>query len=79
LQIYHSVLIERGLTDYSLEQCGDDYRMALLLPASRLATGVGLHPGMSPTPGGFWNVVFPRYTRALADLGVGELLHQRYA
>jgi hypothetical protein len=78
LQIYHSVLTERGVTDYSLEQCRDDYRMALVLPASRLATGVGLHPGVTPTPGGFWNVVFPRYARALADLRVGELLHQRY-
>ena len=66
------------MTDYSLEQCRDDYRMALVLPASRLATGVGLHPGVTPTPGGFWNVVFPRYARALADLRVGELLHQRY-
>jgi Ecdysteroid kinase-like family len=78
LQIYHSVLIERGVTDYSLEQCGDDYRMALVLPASRLATGVALHPGVTATPDGYWNVVFPRYARALADLSVGELLQERY-
>jgi hypothetical protein len=78
LQIYHSVLAERDVTDYSLEQCWDDYRMALLLPASRLATGIGMHPGVTPTPSGYWNIVFPRYARALADLGVGELLHQRY-
>ena len=30
LEIYHSVLTERGVTDYPLEQCRDDYRMALL-------------------------------------------------
>jgi Ecdysteroid kinase-like family len=78
LQVYHSLLIERGVADYSLERCRDDYRMALVMSASRLATGVGLLPGVTPTPGGFWNVVFPRYARALADLGVGELLHQRY-
>jgi hypothetical protein len=78
LQIYYSLLTERGVTDYSLEQCRDDYRMALVMSASRLATGVGLLPGVTPTPGGFWNVVFPRYARALADLSVGELLHQRY-
>jgi hypothetical protein len=77
LQIYHSLLTERGVTDYSLEQCRDDYRMALVMTASRLATGVGLLPGVTPTPGGFWNVVFPRYARALADLSVGELLHRR--
>jgi hypothetical protein len=33
---------------------------------------------VTPARGGFWNVVFPRYARALADLSVGELLHQRY-
>jgi hypothetical protein len=78
LEIYHSVLTERGVTGYSLERCRDDYRMALLLPASRLATAVGLHPGLTATPDGFWNVVFPRYARALTDLGVSELLQQHY-
>ena len=78
LEIYHSVLTEHGVTDYSLEQCGDDYRMALVMPASRLATGVGLHPGVARTPGGYWNIVFPRYARALADLGVAELLSEHY-
>jgi hypothetical protein len=78
LEIYHSVLTERGVADYPLEQCRDDYRMALLLPASRLATAVGLHPGLTATPDGFWNVAFPRYARALTDLGVSELLQQHY-
>jgi Phosphotransferase enzyme family len=73
LGIYHSVLTERGVADHSLEQCRDDYGMALLLPASRLASAVGLHPGLTATPDGFWNVVFPRYARALTDLGVSEL------
>jgi aminoglycoside phosphotransferase (APT) family kinase protein len=44
LGIYHSVLTERGVTDYPLEPCRDDYAVALLLPASRMATAVGLHP-----------------------------------
>jgi aminoglycoside phosphotransferase (APT) family kinase protein len=78
LEIYHSVLTERGVTGYPLERCRDDYRMALLLPASSLATAVGLHPGLTATPDGFWNVVFPRYARALTDLGVSELLQQHY-
>jgi hypothetical protein len=78
LEIYHSVLTECGVTGYSLERCRDDYRMALLIPASRLATAVGLHPGLTATPDGFWNVVFPRYARALTDLGVREHLQQHY-
>jgi Protein of unknown function (DUF1679) len=78
LDMYHSVLSERGVVGYSLEQCWDDYRMALVLSASRLATGVGFHPGLTATPDGFWNAVFPRHSRALADLRVAELLQQRY-
>jgi hypothetical protein len=41
LEIYHSVLTERGVADYPLGAVQDDYGMALLLPASRLATPVG--------------------------------------
>jgi Ecdysteroid kinase-like family len=78
LEIYHSVLIKRGVAGYSLEQCRDDYRVSLVLAASRLATAVGHHPGLTATLDGYWNIVFPRYARALADLGVAELLQQRY-
>jgi len=78
LASYHSVLTENGVVGYSLEQCWDDYRIALLLPASRLATAVGLHPGLTATPGAFWNTAFPRYATAIADLGVRELLDQRH-
>jgi hypothetical protein len=78
LEMYQSVLSERGAASYSFQQCRDDYRLALVLTASRLATAVGYHPGLTATPNGFWNVAFPRYARALADLGVAELLQQRY-
>ena len=78
LDMYQSELIECGVAGYSMKQCWDDYCMALVLAASRLATAVGFHPGLTATPDGFWNVVFPRYAQALADLGVAELLQQRY-
>ena len=78
LEMYYSVLIQHGITGYSFEQCWDDYRMALVLPTSHLAIAVGDHPGLTATPDGDWNVVFPRYAHALADLGVAELLQQRY-
>jgi ecdysteroid kinase len=78
LEAYYSVLIQHGITGYSFEQCWDDYRMALVLPTSHLAIAVGYHPGLTATPDGDWNVVFPRYAQALADLGVAELLHHRY-
>ena len=45
--------------------------IALLLPAARLAAAVGVLDG---PPGGPWDVVFPRYATAVADLGVADLL-----
>jgi hypothetical protein len=48
------------------------------MTVGRLATAVGFHPGLTATPDGDWNIVFPRYAQALADLGAGELLQQRY-
>jgi Phosphotransferase enzyme family len=78
LEMYCSVLTQHGITGYSFEQCWDDYRMALVLPTSHLAIAVGDHPGLTATPDGDWNILFPRYAKALADLGVAELLRQRY-
>jgi hypothetical protein len=72
-----SRLTERGVTDHSLEQGRDDYRRALVLTASRLATAVATIRALIATPDGFWNVVFPRYARALADLDLAELVQQR--
>jgi len=48
------------------------------MTAGSLASAVGYHPGLTATLDGDWNVVFPRYAQALADLGVAELLQQRY-
>jgi hypothetical protein len=78
LQMYRSVLTQRGVTGYSLEQCWDDYRMALVMTTARLATAVGFLPGLTAASDGFWNVAFPRYAQALADLHVAELLSEHY-
>jgi Uncharacterized oxidoreductase dhs-27/Ecdysteroid kinase-like family len=78
LEMYYSVLIQHGITGYSFEQCWDDYRMALVLPTSYLAIAVGHPQSPTATLDGDWNVGFPRYAQALADLGVAELLQQRY-
>ena len=49
--MYHSVLIQHGITGYSFEQCWDDYRTALVMPASRprhcrrLPSGPDRHAG----------------------------------
>jgi len=76
LRSYHRLLVERGVADYSFEQCWDDYRLAILLAAARIVSSVGFQPG---SVGGFWDIVFPRYCQALADLHVGDLLNARQA
>ena len=68
LEIYHSMLTARGITGYSVEQGRDDHRMALVMTASRLASAVGFHPGLTATPDGFWNVVSSP-AKALARAG----------
>ncbi|SDT34001.1 Phosphotransferase enzyme family protein [Friedmanniella luteola] len=71
LRGYHRRLVALGTTGYPFERLWDDYRLALLLPAARLAGAVGVQVGPR---GGFWDVVFPRYAQAIADLEVGALL-----
>jgi hypothetical protein len=74
LRMYHALLVKRGVREYTFDQCWDDYRMAMLLPAARIAVAVGMSPAPPDGHGGFWNVVFPRYCQAIQDLKVHELL-----
>jgi hypothetical protein len=73
---YHRLLVRQGVPDYSFEQCWDDYRLTMLMAVARVSTSVGALPGPR---GGFWDVVFPRYAQALADLEVADLLESRHA
>ena len=74
LRSYHSLLVDGGVRDYSLEQCWDDYRLALLLPASRIMTVVGIGATTEAQARGFCDVILPRYCQAASDLQVGDLL-----
>ena len=74
LRRYHSLLLENGVHGYAFEQCWDDYRLAMLLPAARIAVAVGVSQTPPDGHGGFWDVVFPRYCQAIEDLEVAELL-----
>ena len=78
LRRYHSLLLENGVHGYAFEQCWDDYRLAMLLPAARIAVAVGVSQTPSDGHGGFWDVVFPRYCQAIEDLEVAELLKTEY-
>ena len=58
-----------GVWDYDAVQCLEDYRTALLLPPVRLALAVAYTPQMTAHRGAFWDVLFQRQIRALADNG----------
>jgi aminoglycoside phosphotransferase (APT) family kinase protein len=58
---YHAALLAAGVRDYPLEQCKNDYELATVLAPARLASAVGMHPGLQPHPGAFWDLLFPRY------------------
>jgi len=74
LRSYHSLLVDGGVRDYSFEQCWDDYRLALLPPASRIITVVGIGATTEAQARGFCDVILPRYCQAAHDLQVGDLL-----
>lgn len=52
---------------YTAEQARADYRLALLLPPSRLAMAVAATPSLTAHPGAFWDVLFQRQLRAVFD------------
>ena len=60
VQAYHEALVQRGVTDYPLNQCWQEYQLATVLRPARLASAVGLHPGLQAHQGAFWDVIFPR-------------------
>jgi aminoglycoside phosphotransferase (APT) family kinase protein len=64
---YASCLAAEGVQGYGVADCVADYRAALLLPPTRLAIAVALSPQLTPHVGAFWDVLFDRQLRALAD------------
>jgi hypothetical protein len=78
LRSYHTDLMESGIADYPFDLCWDDYRCALLIPASRIAMAVGMHPELRKTPGAFWDVLYPRFVAAIEDLDVADVLAARF-
>lgn len=78
VRMYHALLLEGGVVDYSLEHCRVDCRLGLLPAAVRLAAAVGIHPSWQLDPGAFWNIIFPRYVSALNELNVADLCAEQF-
>jgi hypothetical protein len=75
LRIYHTLLVDSGVRDYTFEQCWDDYRLAMLQPVSRLMSVVGFGVTTEAQTRRFCDVILPRFCQAAHDLQVGDVLH----
>ena len=74
LETYHSLLVENGVSGYSLAQCKDDYRLALLRVWMIMVIDTGVVDFSNPDAQTIRNVVFPRRNAILIDNDVVELL-----
>jgi thiamine kinase-like enzyme len=72
LRIYHRILVENGVQNYSIEQCLLDYRRYTLRALHLFISTVALWEGERMT--NFYNTWAPRLDAALTDLKVDELL-----
>jgi thiamine kinase-like enzyme len=70
LRHYHAALLERGVKDYSWEDCLLNYRYSIL---THLFTPVGQASGEFLSPD-IWQANFRRITAACEDLGCAELI-----
>jgi hypothetical protein len=60
LRLYHKALVANGVRDYPWSRCQADYQLATVLAPARLASAVGMHPGLSAHVGAAWDTLFPR-------------------
>lgn len=58
--LYHDALVQAGVRGYPLDQCQADYDLATVLAPARLASAVGLQPGLQAHPGAPWDSLFLR-------------------
>jgi len=75
LRMYHTILVEAGVGGYSFDQCLHNYRLLMLVGLFRVVIMAGgginipdeqIHKQC--------NIVLPRYSAAIVDLDVDELL-----
>ena len=60
LRLYYEALVGSGVLNYPWERCQADYQLATVLAPARLASAVGMHPGLSAHQGAAWDTAFPR-------------------
>ena len=73
LGLYHTILQENGVNDYSFEQCFHDYRISMLFSLSRwiIVMGIVLSEEQAISA---WEGQASRYVAAVLDLDIGSLI-----
>jgi len=76
VEAYHKVLVDEGVTNYTLEKCREDYRAAGLVLLGYLVTGaldVDLDT-LNERGRELMETIFRRYSTTITDLNSGEFL-----
>ncbi|MCW5850265.1 MAG: phosphotransferase [Anaerolineae bacterium] len=73
LQMYHSILIDKGVLGYSFDDALYDYRLSMLYRLYRVVFILGAVELPADQRALFSDVALPRISAAILDLNVGEL------
>jgi hypothetical protein len=74
LHMYHDILTERGVKDYSFEQCWEDYRRGILFCIIYAVIGIGGLDMANQRGLDLSTAIADRTMAAITDLNAGELL-----
>ena len=69
LNTYHTILLEKGIQGYSMDQCLNDYRLSIVINLMRVVINLGVGRDSF-----YLDVVLPRYNAAVVDLNADKLL-----
>lgn len=74
LKLYHTILVDNGVQDYSFEKCFDHYRLCMLRLLIRYVLVVGGDHLSAEQEKMFCSAIVPRYVAAVLDLNADEVL-----
>jgi hypothetical protein len=74
LKLYHTILMDNDVENYSFEQCFDHYRLCMLRLLIRYVLVVGGDFLTAEQEEMFCSAIVPRYVAAVLDLNADELL-----
>ena len=74
LRMYHGILVERGVKDYSFDQCLLDYRTAAMFCWQYAVIIVGTLDASNERGLALFTTVLERFVSIIVDLKAGELL-----